>query len=152
VDRLLRSTNLRWRSLTAALLIVVPIHFGYFLYDYFGDYRGRSGFWFNGNHRGAFEEIIAREPTEHPPAVYISTRHDPYMESYWRFSLAKWHRDDLLTRTVYFETLDVESVPRGSLVVARMDDGLPFTRSAQLRLVSMLPEPGEDPIFVILRR
>jgi 4-amino-4-deoxy-L-arabinose transferase-like glycosyltransferase len=144
------------RTVVWVLLALVPLHFGYLMYDYFGDYRGRSAFWFEYNHRDALEEVIARSANDRDLPVYLSARSDPYIESYWQFSTIKHHREDLLTRTVYFdsETLDVASIPPGALVVMNRNDPalLPHVAAGRLRQLREIPEPAEAPYFRVLEK
>jgi 4-amino-4-deoxy-L-arabinose transferase-like glycosyltransferase len=156
VDAMLASRRHRWRAAAAILLALVPLHFGFFLFDYFGDYRIRSAIWFNSNRRGALEEVIARDTRERAPAVYLSVAHVPYLEAYWRLYLAKHHRHDLLSRTVYFDddTLDVQTVPRGALLVATRKDShvTALVESRQLRKLVDVLEPGDPSFFSVLQR
>ena len=145
-----------WRIAGVCLLALVPLHFAFFCWEYFGNYRLQSAFWFEYNRRGAMEEIIAREPRDHPVAIYMSTHRIPYLDDYWRLYLIKHGRQDLLRRTVYFEadTLDVGTVPRGSVLLAsRQDASLQkLVEAGELRSIALIPEPGDPPAFEILQR
>jgi hypothetical protein len=145
-----------WRTAAIVLLAAVPAYFAFFCYDYYGDYKLRSAFWFNYNHRGAVEDILAREPQMHPPGIYLSTHHIPYVEPYWRFYLIKYGRQDLLARTALFDSaaFDVRRVPPHSLLVVGRDDTAlaPWVASGDLREVAKIPEPGDPPFFSILVR
>lgn len=156
VEALLNASRRLWRTAAVALLVLVPCHFAFFLFDYYGDYRGRAAFWFNGNRRGALEEMIARDTQHRVPAVYLSTNHIPYLDAYWRFYLTKHHRRDLLDRTVYFDegALDPQSLPAGTLLLASRDDTRlkSLVGSGQLKTVADAAEPAEPPYFTILQR
>jgi 4-amino-4-deoxy-L-arabinose transferase-like glycosyltransferase len=145
-----------WRRLGAGLMLAIPFHFAYFLFDYFGDYRLRSAFWFEWNRRGAIEEILLRDQEARVPAVYLSTTHIPYLEAYWRFYLLKYGRPDVVHRSVYYDarTLDIGTVPPGSLVLTARDDKATqaFVAKGALRQVAAIPEPGDPPYFEILIR
>ena len=151
------ASDRRWHRMAGiGLLAATPLHFAFFWVDYFGDYRGRSAFWFEFNHRGALEEVIAREAQEHPPAIYLSRGHDPYIEPYWQLSLIKHHREDLLQRTVYFDagSLDIQTVPAGSLLVVNRND-VPIdalVAAGTLHRLALIPEPADPPYFSVLRR
>ena len=45
----------RWRLAAFVLLAVIPLHFAFFIAEYFGPYRAQSAFWFEYNRRGALE-------------------------------------------------------------------------------------------------
>ena len=156
VDSLLNASHRLWRTAAVALLVLVPCHFAFFLFDYYGDYHGRAAFWFNGNRRGALEEIIARDAQQHVPAVYLSTARIPYLDAYWRFYLTKHRRGDLLQRSIYFDeaVLDPQSLQAGTLVLASTDDKhlKALVESGQLKRVAELPDPGALPYFAILQR
>ncbi len=156
VEAMLAARQRHWRMTALGLLALVPILFAFFLFDYYGDYRIRSAIWFNSNRRGAFEEIFARDSRQPVPAVYLSTNHITYLDAYWRLYLAKHHREDLLARTVYFDadTVDLQKVPRGALLLASSSDKrLQASTNARelVRLMDVL-EPGDPPQFSILRR
>ena len=120
------------------------------------DYRPRSAFWFEGNRRGALEEILRLDAQQPAPAIYVNTDRIAYIESYWRFYQLKHRRPDLQARTVYFdfEHFDARSMPAGSLMLARADD----TRAAAavtacvLRQLETIPELADAPNFAIYQR
>jgi len=145
-----------WRTAGVCLLALVPLHFAFVSVEYFGSYRLQSAFWFGWNRRGAMEEIIAREPQDHPAAIYMSTRRIPYLDEYWRLYLIKHGRQDLLRRTVYFDadTLDVRTVPPGSVLLASRQDAslTKLVETGELHTVALIPEPGDPPAYAILRR
>jgi 4-amino-4-deoxy-L-arabinose transferase-like glycosyltransferase len=145
-----------WRIAGLCLLALVPLHFAFFCVEYFGNYRLQSAFWFEWNRRGALEEIIAREPKDRPAAIYMSTHRIPYLDEYWRLYLIKHGRQDLLLRTVYFEadTLDVRTVPPGSVLLASRQDAslAKLVETGELRTIALIPEPGDPPAYAILGR
>jgi 4-amino-4-deoxy-L-arabinose transferase-like glycosyltransferase len=151
---MLSASRKLWRVAGICLLALVPLHFCFFLFDYFGDYRVRTGFWFEGNHREALETIIAREPQDHPPAIYLNADRLPYIDDYWRMYLIKHGRQDLLDRTVDFswKTLDVERVPAGSVLLTRVEDAERVAPSGKFRRLATIPEPDTAPNFAILQR
>ncbi len=145
-----------WHTAAVSLLAVLPFHFAFFCVEYFGAYRAQSAFWFEFNRRGAIEEILARDVREHPPAVYVSRVLTPYLDSYWQFYLIKYGRQDLLGRTRYIDanTLDVSTVPRGSLLLTSTQDTFleKVIANGELTTVALIPEPADPPAFAILRR
>jgi 4-amino-4-deoxy-L-arabinose transferase-like glycosyltransferase len=157
IEAMLASPRRRWRAAAAVLLALVPLHFAFFLYQYYGDYRVRSATWFNNNRRDALESIIALDRATRAPAVYLSTAHIRYLDDYWRLYLIKHDREDLLARSIYVEDaagLDVRTVPRGALFLAsRKDVGLQsLVEQGQLRRVMDALEPGDPSYLSVLQR
>jgi hypothetical protein len=78
------------------------------------------------------------------------------VDAYWRLYLIKYRREDLLPRTVYFDSdgFDIESIPPGSLVLVGPDDAAVETSidAGWLRRLVRIPEPADDPFFSILVR
>lgn len=146
----------RLKRVGIGLLALGAVHLSFFLVEYYGDYRGRSAFWFNKNHRGAFEEMLALEARSPVPAIYLTSGKDPYVDAYWRLTLIKHGKPELLQRTVYFngETLDVSTVPAGSLLLTIPDDTRieALVETGTLRRLTAIPEPADPPHFSILRR
>lgn len=148
-----------WRTAGIVALALVPLHFAFFYYDYFTDYRRHSAIWFELNHREALETIAgmaARDTGGSPPAIYLPTDKDPYMDAYWRFTLAKLRREDLHTWTVLYESAVMAStaLPEHSVVLMRRGDPVVegLVQSGRLRIVRVIPEIGDPPEFVILER
>jgi 4-amino-4-deoxy-L-arabinose transferase-like glycosyltransferase len=155
VERLL-AVRVWWgRRAAIALLAMVPLHFLFFEADYFTDYHRRAAFWFEWNHRGGVEEILARVAHDERPILLSSSR-DTVMESYWRFAALKQGRADLLQRPIYFDWphFDVASVPPRSLILATRNDAplIAAAESGALRRLVDIPEPGDPPYFVVLER
>ncbi|PYR53570.1 MAG: hypothetical protein DMF91_28130, partial [Acidobacteria bacterium] len=143
VDHMLAARQQVWRRAAFVLLAFVPLHFCFFVVDYFGDYRVTSAFWFEGNRRGALEQIIDREPRERPPAIYLS-KAIPYIDAYWRFYVMKHGRQDLLERTEYFDpkNLNVQAVPERSVLLTTPDDTevQALVAAGRLRMLALIPE------------
>ena len=145
----------RWRHVATAALALVPLHFAFFAYDYFTDYRRHSAIWFELNHRGAFEAVLARDAQTPATRIYLPRDKDPYMESYWKFTLTKERRLALHDRTELYSgaALALADIPPGSLVVARRSEPVAERLTqAGLRLVATAPEIGDPPEFVVLER
>jgi hypothetical protein len=147
----------RWQRVTAACAVALAVaHFAFFLNDYYRDYRGRSAFWFNRNHRAALETILARDAQSPAPAIYLTSSKDPYIAAYWEFALIKAGRRDLLGRTVYFdgETIDTATVAPGSLILMNTDDRRLVAQVAAggLRRVADIQEPADPVFFTVLER
>jgi hypothetical protein len=155
VERLLTVRAWWGRRAAIALLAMVPLHFLFFEVDYFTDYHRRAAFWFEWNHRGGVEEILARAARDERP-IFLSSSRDPVMESYWRFAALKQRRADLVQRPVYFDWqhFDIASLPPRSLILATRNDA-PLIAAAEtgaLRRLVEIPEPGDPPYFVVLER
>jgi hypothetical protein len=147
----------RWqRPVAVCALAFALAHFVYFLSGYFGEYRERSAFWFNRNHRGALEAILSHDQQSPAPAIYLTSGKDPYMASYWQLTLIKTGRRDLLARTVYFDDdrLDLATVPAGSLILSGLDDRrlIALTAAGELRRLADISEPADPAYFSILQR
>jgi 4-amino-4-deoxy-L-arabinose transferase-like glycosyltransferase len=122
VRRLLKADMKVWRAVAVAALVAMPLQFGYFLKDYFTDYRLNSFGWFGGNIRGAVAKVIELNAERQVPVVYLSSK-IPYAVERWHFYLATAGREDLLART---HTLDatgaLPAMSSGSLVVVPVED------------------------------
>jgi 4-amino-4-deoxy-L-arabinose transferase-like glycosyltransferase len=142
------------RAIGVAALIVVPLHFAFFVYDYYGDYRLRSAFWFEWNHRDAFALAIARAREDAAPAIYLSTDQMPYMDAYWRFYLIKERAEPLLDRTVYFDAhaVDLQAIPAKSVLVVGPRDAEALSSSTHVRRIALVPEPADPPFFSVWQR
>ena len=146
----------RWgRRGAVALLAMVPLHFAFFEGDYFIDYHRRAPFWFEWNHRGGIEQILALEAHDSRP-VFLSNDRDPVMESYWQFAALKHRRMDLLRSPRYVDGqhADVATMPVGSLILTTRNDGplLAAAASGTLKRLADIPEPGDVPYFILLER
>jgi len=154
-ERLL-TQPMRWsRTAAIGLLVLVPLHFLFFELDYFGDYHRRAAFWFDWNHRGGLEAIIARDARADRPIV-LSNGGDPMMASYWRFEMLKYRRADLLPLTRYVDsrTLDFTTVPAHALILMNRNDAplVALIASGQLKELAEIPEPADPPYYIVAER
>jgi 4-amino-4-deoxy-L-arabinose transferase-like glycosyltransferase len=144
------------RAAAIVLLAAVPAHFAFFMVDYYRDYPPWAAFWFSWNRRGAIDTLLARNERQPAPAFYISTHHIPYIDAYWRLYLIERGREELLRRTVYFDSegFDAAVIPRGALLLTGIDDTSlnRLIDAGQLRRVAAVPEPGNPPFFFVLER
>ena len=156
-----RSTQLR--ATIVALFAVMVLQFGGFWTDYFNDYRVRSAFWLGGNLRGAMEELIARSDPGTKPAIYFSTLastsgqldwRNYFLDTYWRFYLVKHHRLDLAAQTHHLGTAALDGVPRGSLILANLDNAAATTLAASgaLTRLTTIDELDGRAYFVVYQR
>lgn len=122
------------------LLIAMPLQFSYFLYDYFADYRIRSYNWMKYNIPGALEEVISQETREPASYIFIDRRIE-FVDRYWRFYLIKHNKEELLTKTIFFEPRDIvlEELSENSIILYNFNnvDGLkteigPFHKTANI--------------------
>jgi 4-amino-4-deoxy-L-arabinose transferase-like glycosyltransferase len=147
------------RFVAVVALVCVPLHFTLFYRDYFTDYRVRSAEWFERNLRGAAEEAIAHAGRESAPAVYIS-RKPPRIDYYWKLYVQKHHREDLLTRTVYFDSasFDARQLPPRTIVISdsyfEAEDAQMhgFVAGGDLKSIVQIFEPNGKRSFQILER
>jgi hypothetical protein len=84
VVRLITDPMPRRRLAAATLAALAVFQFAFFVGDYFGHYRLRSGGSRGGNLRGAFEEVVAAAREQDRPIVYLSEA-IPNVDVYWRF-------------------------------------------------------------------
>jgi hypothetical protein len=155
VEYVMSSPQKLQRALGICLLALAPIQFAYFYVDYLTAYRVRSGFWFERNIRGAAEDVIAREPPGSTSTVYLSDT-IPFVDYYWTFYLTKYHRPDLLSRTVYFDAraqgLGAARAPSVILTdVSDLEPGRPH-HSDDLHPVRVLVEPDHTLSFSIYEK
>ena len=142
--------------LVAALLLACGWQFSTFALDYFGDYRVRSAFWFNGNLKGAVTRIVAEidQAGGARPEVML----DQYVNRidwYWRFHLAELGRSDLepLLRMVSRETMPTRPLAPGTLFLfPAIDDTLrALVEDRGMTLVATITNPGEQPSYFLFK-
>ena len=109
----------------AAMLGLAVIQFTYFYADYFDGFRIRRSSTQEGNVSLAYDAVLEHDRSVPIPAVYLAYKFEsPFLrELYWRFSLLKHERQDLLARTVNDDAsgaLDarrVADLPDGAVVI-----------------------------------
>jgi hypothetical protein len=106
------------RAMTALLVALMPLQFAFVYRDYLTHYKLRSAFSYDqAAFRDAADYVIAE--SGNVPAVYL-TRELNYAGPKWRFYVTVHHREDLLSRTRYFDGDDDRELERaapGSLAV-----------------------------------
>jgi 4-amino-4-deoxy-L-arabinose transferase-like glycosyltransferase len=148
----------------AALLTAAFVQFGYFYADYLTGYPQRNMVTAAGNVRVAWERVIDEAAQRDIPAVFVGPI-GAYGDAglYWRFYVAKHHREDLLTRTIEnepFERARIRRLPHGSIVVVspsadvdrlvrQMEAAGELTRDGSDGLISA---PDGTPLFWMLER
>jgi len=154
VRRLMRADRRLWRGVALAALVVVPLQFGYFLKDYFTDYRLNSAGWFGWNIRAAVEKV---EEIGAGRQIYLSPE-IPYGIERWHFYLIKDHRDDVFARSrVLAKDAPLDAMPSGSLFVVQVEDRQlkdPRAKMPGLKKVAEIVEPfGQRPVvFAVFER
>ena len=145
------------RALTIGITALLPLHFVFFVFHYFGAYRGYSAAQFEYNHRDALAAIVALAPRDRVPPIFLSNGHDKWMDSFWRLTLAIDKRGDLLEQTRYFDSTKLDgpgAIPPGALVLVTTDDKalLDGVKSGMFTEVMRAIEPADDAVFYVLRR
>lgn len=156
IERLLTWSGRLSRPVALGALALLPLHFLFFQYHYFGDYHRRSASWYEWNHPAALEAIIDRQSGSSVRPVYLSAGVEKNIEAFWMLSTAKRGRRDLLAHTVYFDSknFDLSTVPPNSLLFVTVDDRalLEAVKTGQLREVMHAEEPADAPVFYVLER
>jgi 4-amino-4-deoxy-L-arabinose transferase-like glycosyltransferase len=144
-----------WRAIAACLLLLCGAQFVVFYRDYLTDYRRRSAGWFEFNHAGAMEDILAREPAGTATQVLVS-KNMQYADAFWRFYCSKAGRDDLRLALKVFDpaTTGADAIRSPSFVLvlrAEAEGELgPFPARTQLKLLTQVPEVGGGSMFSVL--
>lgn len=151
-----------WRAPVARLAAIgvtalLPLHFAFFVFHYFGAYRGYSAAQFEYNHRDALAAIVANAPADRVPPIYLSNGRDKWMDAFWRLTLAIDRRGDLLAQTHYFDAAKLDSpgaIPPGALVLVTTDDKalLDAVKRGEFTEVMRATEPADEPVYYVLRR
>jgi 4-amino-4-deoxy-L-arabinose transferase-like glycosyltransferase len=143
----------RWRAVAIGLLVLMPLQFGYFGFDYFHGYRLRSASWFDRNMQGATETIIARAGTTDERRIYLADN-IPWLDWYWRFYTIKNHREDLLDRGSEFDPRERWSIGSPSVVLTPYDPPRhdQRARDANATAVQTIREPDGEPSFSVFEK
>jgi 4-amino-4-deoxy-L-arabinose transferase-like glycosyltransferase len=143
----------RWRVAAIGLLVLLPLQFGYFYYDYFHAYRLRSASWFDRNMRGAIEEIIARAGTAGERHIYLADNIQ-WIDWYWRFYTIKNRREDLLDRATEFDPRERWAIEAPSVILTPYDPPRHDThaRDAHATAVATIREPDGEQSFSVFER
>jgi 4-amino-4-deoxy-L-arabinose transferase-like glycosyltransferase len=131
------------------------VQFDGFYREYLTEYPKRAGFWFDGNHPGAFEPLVRQHGPDDGRFIYLS-RDLPRVQDHWKLYLLSHRRTDLLKRTVYFTQHDIQLafVRPGSLLLTGVDD--PVERSFQkleaVRVAAHIKDLDGSSSFTIFER
>lgn len=156
VIALLHHRTMLVRLVSMLLLAAMPLQFGWFVRDYFGDYQKRSAYWFDPvAFRDVADRLLAEDEKASVPAVYLSGDLDDG-STRWLFFLWKHHRENLWPRTREFDPAHLQpgEVPAGSLMVLYANDPrVPgFIGSGQFAVQHTIVHIGGAPSAVILRK
>lgn len=104
------------------LLIIIPIQFTFFLFDYFNDYRERSYVWFNYNIHGSLTGIINQDRNFPLSNIYLDNGVN-FIDRYWKFYLIEYGKENLLSKTNYInpQTYNISNLPANSVLQFRFD-------------------------------
>lgn len=141
-----------FKILAVVLLILIPLQFSFFLADYFTNYRKRSFSWFNYNISGTLEEVIKQNNLQANTKIYLDNK-TWFIERYWKFYLIKNGRTDLLSKTEYYTDINLDELPKGSILEYRFDN-LALAQKIQgsnFRKIKEITEPDGTVSFFIYR-
>lgn len=111
----------KYPKITLVLLLLIPLQFGAFWYNYMKGYRFRSYQWFNYNIGGALESAINKSAGKEK--IYLDKRVD-FIDRYWTFNTIKYNRTDLQTKIELFDPYHMEEqkFPKNSLFVVQFNN------------------------------
>lgn len=120
VEWLMQRRSPAWRTMTIAMLMVMPVQYAVFQRDYFSTYQLRATPRLDPlNTRDVTAYILERDRQSPVPSVYLADNDQDDKAVSWRFHLLKQGRMDLWERTRYFipNRLDTNDVAPGGLIV-----------------------------------
>lgn len=152
VKTLLDSRKKGLKIIALILLAATLFQFGYFLNDYFGDYRKRSYVWFDYNILGALQVVLAENNKRQADTFYFDSQIYYYTDRYWRFLLIEKNRKDLIIKTQFFDPSYSQNFQPNSLLLYRYDhiNSQPAQTNAP-RLIKSILEPDGFFAFYIYR-
>jgi len=150
---LLESRRRLWRTAGVLLLALMPLQFAYFAFDYFTDYRRRSGGWMEHNVRGALTEVMAATRPSDPRPIYLASN-IPWADEYWRFFAIANRREDLLGRALQFDARAAWTLPPRSVILTQHDPARhdPRASAAGAKHVSTINDADDAASFSIFER
>jgi hypothetical protein len=116
----LDSRRAPWRMTCAGLLMLMPVQFAYYGFDYFHDYRRRAGGWMEHNRRAAWTRAMDAAGSARDDRVYLAAN-IPWAAEYWRFFAIANHREDLLDRASLFNPAAAWMMPSRSVILTTYD-------------------------------
>jgi hypothetical protein len=140
------------RIVATIALVLIAMQFGQFRSDYRSDYNVRFRDLIRGDLPRGLNAVI-----EHagPAPVYLNA-YVTMIREYWQFATLAAARSELLTRTIFFEpqTLSIDVIPAGSLILARDDDAklADAYAAGRLELIQPIDERDGRIVFTLYRR
>ncbi len=107
------------RRLIAATMLLATVQFAYFYWDYHGDYRHRTGYWFERNRVGAFERV-ATEMASDPSLVFYVPSSPRWIFESWQLYLFEKGQERWIDRTRSFAP-GVEPIPSTAVSMLAVD-------------------------------
>jgi hypothetical protein len=143
------------RRSALVLLAAMPLQFAYVYRDYFTHYQRRSAFYYDpAAFRDVAESLMAAQPTDSVRMTYMSTQLDD-VGAKWRFYTTKYHRQELLTRTRYFDDVsELGGTASGSFAVLYAEDPAvaQLLQTGKWRLVKTISDVDERRASSILAK
>ena len=145
-----RSHSRLARAAAVAVMVLSPLQFGYFYFDYFTHYKFRSAFYYdNVAFKDVADYLIASPDT---PAIYLASDLDDGAVK-WRFYTVVAKRADLMDRTHFVDPEDhPDAPPRSLLVTYDLTERLAALQSAGWTIEKLVSDVDNRPAAVILRK
>lgn len=142
-----------FRWLLAGILALNAVLFVSFLADYFGNYRVRSWWWFNGNIGGMYESIIKSTKIRDVNFIYLD-QNIYFARDYFEWYKVKLGAQGLSEILFDPRVQDFTDFPRGSIVALRVAD-VPRDKSQRIgdfEKIEILRESDGTESFLIYYR
>lgn len=138
------------RAAAVAVMVLSPIQFGYFYFDYFTHYKFRSAFYYdNVAFRDVADYVIGSSDT---PAIYFTSDLDDVTVK-WRFYTVSAKQPELLQRTTLIEPEERPAAPPRSLLVTYdLSNRLAALKADGWALEKLIRDVDNRPAAVILRK
>jgi 4-amino-4-deoxy-L-arabinose transferase-like glycosyltransferase len=140
------------RKVLVAVAGVLILQFGFFIQDYFTDYRARAYPWFMFNSADVFEPAVDQSAADKPVVAYIDQSYQ-FAPFYWRFYAQKRGRPELMRRIRPFDPakVDLASLPSGTLMIWRASqEAKQQVDAAGLTVTNLSIEPdGKVSLFLV---
>ena len=143
------STGRGARAIALVLLLLVPIQFGYFYWDYLGHYRLRVSHWMGANAESAFDALVTHA-ADRTTTIYLSEA-IPFVDYRWQLYVIEHHQEGLLAHTTMTSIAAVPRLPRQALVLSNFDDATErVLLAAGFHRVASIPDIDGAPSFAVL--
>ena len=141
-----------WRYAAVALVVIAPVQFAVFYWDFLTHYKYRSAFYYDAVSFASVSEHLLGGATA--PAIYLRRDLDA-VGAKWRFYATKARQTALLDRTTYVSgPQDLEAASPGSLLVMYPQNAeiAALEQSGRWTLVQIVNDVDQRPSAAILRR